>query len=191
MSRDCTLPLRMASTRRAESHKPSTKVSRTSTNSGNSTVWMDMLSLPAGEGGEARSAEPGGVSLHCRRNSLHHPIQLPIDFRIGETKNFVTDTAQLHLKARILLCTVFEIGYKQRERYPPPAEPGCSRIRPFYDWSKSETTPPPLTPPRHSLRSRGRGTQRPRAHCSGSLPSRTSRKPPIISPATDSWGSRG
>src|SRR5229473_640441 len=124
MSRGCTLPLRMASTRRAESHKPSTKVSRTSTNSGNSTVWMDMLTLPAGEGGEARSAGPGGVSLQCRRNSLHHPIQLPIDFRIGETKNSAAGTAQLHLKARILLCTVFEIGYKQREQIPSPRRTG-------------------------------------------------------------------
>src|SRR5216684_6461747 len=121
MSRGCTLPLRMASTRRAESHKPSTKVSTTSTNSGNSTVWIDISSLPEGEGGEARSAEPGGVDrLQFGQNRLHHRIQLPIDFRIGETKNFVTDTAQLHLKARILLCTVFEIGSEQREQIPSP-----------------------------------------------------------------------
>src|SRR6202049_4828589 len=95
MSRGCTLPLRTASTRNAASQKPSTKVSTTWTNSGNSTVWMDILSLPEGEGGEARSAEPGGVSLQCRCNSLHHRIQLPIDFRIRETKNLVTGCPQL------------------------------------------------------------------------------------------------
>src|SRR5436309_2559154 len=102
MSRGCTLPLRIASTRKAESQKASTKVTATSTNSGNSTAWIDILSLPEGEGGSSRSEEPGGVSgRQPGQNRFHYGVQLSIDLRIRESKNLITGAAQVLVAHKI------------------------------------------------------------------------------------------